>query len=282
MFRKIRALLEMIKVSHTLFALPFGLMGAFLAARHAPAVRDLAWIVVAMAGARTSAMAFNRIVDRRFDAANPRTSQRALPRGTVRVADAWVLVAAGAAVFLWASSRLNPMTLALAPVVLALALGYSFTKRFTSLSHLVLGSALALAPVGGFVAVRGSFAGFPPALALGVVLWVAGFDVVYACQDVGFDRGSGLRSIPAWLGEAGALRLAAALHAGALAALVWTGIEAALGPAYFIALAPAGAALLWQHRLVRPDDLSRMQTAFFTMNAAFSAVLFAGTWISLS
>jgi 4-hydroxybenzoate polyprenyltransferase len=227
-------------------------------------------------------MAFNRLADRRFDGANPRTAGRALPAGLARPAEAWALVTAGAGLFLLACWRLGPLPLALAGPVLALAFGYSLTKRFTWASHLVLGVVLALAPFGGWLAASGTAAGYPWPLSAAVVLWVAGFDVLYACLDVDFDRRSGLHSLPARLGRRRALALARLLHLAAFAGFLAAGLGTGLGAAYFAGLALCGAALAIQHLLVRPDDLSRVQLAFFTLNAAISVTLFAAAWAALA
>lgn len=281
MLGRIRVYLELVKFQHTLFALPFALMGTFLGAGGLPPARMLGWVVVAMVGARTAAMAFNRLADRRFDAANPRTSNRALPAGLARPAEAWAMVAGGGALFLLACERLGPWPLALAAPVLALAFGYSLTKRFTWASHLVLGTVLALAPFGGWLAASGTPTGYPWPLSAAVVLWVAGFDVLYACLDVDFDRRTGLHSLPARLEPRRALALARLFHLLAFAGFVAAGFQAGLGTAYFIGLALCGAALATQHLLVRPDDLSRVQLAFFTLNAAISVTLFAAAWVAL-
>lgn len=279
---RLRLWLETIKVSHSIFALPFALMGAFLAADGLPGWRTAGWTVVAAVAARTAAMTFNRLADRRFDAANPRTASRALATGAIAPREAWAVVAVAAAVFVAACAALNPLTLLLSPLVLALTLGYSLAKRFTALAHLVLGAALALAPLGGWVAAAGRLDGYPAVLSAAVVLWVAGFDIVYACLDEDFDRRVGLRSIPARLGRAAALRLARACHVAAFAGFAWIGWHFALGPPYLAGLAAAGLALAYEHAIVSPRDLSRIQVSFLTMNGVVSAVLFAATWLSLA
>ncbi|MDX1382923.1 MAG: UbiA-like polyprenyltransferase [Thermoanaerobaculia bacterium] len=281
MMQALAVRLEMIQFKHTVFALPFAFLGAILAARGLPPLAAALWVLVAMVGARTAAMAFNRIVDARFDALNPRTADRALPAGLVSTREAWLLVVVSVAVFELACLRLNPLTLALSPLVLLLVLGYSLTKRFTAGSHLVLGAALSLSPLGGWVAVTGSLGGYPWWLSLGVLLWVAGFDIVYSCQDADFDRRFGLHSIPARLGRRRALRLAAALHAAALAAFAAVGFAVAIGPLYLAGVALAGAAMLYEHLLVRPDDLSMVHRSFFTMNGVVSVVLLVATAVSL-
>lgn len=282
MLERIRVYLELVKFQHTLFALPFALMGALLGAGGMPPSRVFAWVVVAMVGARTAAMAFNRLADRRFDAANPRTASRALPAGVARPAEAWAMVAAGGGLFLLACQRLGPWPLALSGPVLALAFGYSLTKRFTWASHLVLGTVLALAPFGGWLAASGTPAGYPWPLSAAVVLWVAGFDVIYACLDVDFDRRSGLHSLPARLGPRRALVLARVFHLLAFAGFLAAGIGAGLGTPYFAGLVLCGTALATQHLLVRPNDLSRVQLAFFTLNASISVTLFASAWLALA
>jgi 4-hydroxybenzoate polyprenyltransferase len=280
--QRFRLWLETIKVSHSVFALPFALMGAFLAADGPPSARVALWTVLAAVSVRTAAMTFNRLVDRRYDAANPRTAARALATGAISPREAWAVVAVSAAVFVAACAMLNPLTLRLAPGILALTLGYSLAKRFTALAHLVLGAALALAPLGGWVAVAGSLHGYPVVLSAAVLVWVAGFDIVYACLDDAFDRAAGLCSIPSRLGRRAALRLARAFHLLAFAGFAWTGWRFGLGAPYAVGLAAAGAALAYEHAIVDPRDLSRIQVSFLTMNGLVSAALFAATWISLA
>jgi 4-hydroxybenzoate polyprenyltransferase len=274
--RNIRTTLEMIKIEHTLFALPFAFLGAVLAARGVPTITQLIWITLAMVGARSCAMAFNRIVDREIDRRNPRTSGRALPAGTLSVGFVWVFTIISAALFFVASAMLNRLTLLLAPVALCSILLYSFTKRWTRLSHLVLGWCLAIAPTGAWIAVRGSLDSPVPWLLSTVVwLWTAGFDVLYACQDCEFDRRAGLRSIPEKLGIARALWIARLFHAQAFSALVALYYVTQLGPLALAGVVLTGALLIYQHLLVRADDLSRLNAAFFTTNAFVSLILFA-------
>ncbi len=282
MFAKIRILLEMIKFEHTVFAMPFALMGAFLAARGVPEARTFFWVVVAMVGARTAAMGFNRIADRRFDAMNPRTANRAIPAGQVRLTEAWIMVIAASLLFFFACFQLNPLTLAISPFALAVTFIYSLTKRFTWLCHVVLGVALAFSPVGGWVAVAGDFAGFPWALPLGVLFWVAGFDTVYACLDADFDRSVGLYSLPSRFGRENAFRLAVFFHVVAFGLFVATGIATGLNFVYYIGIVLTGAALFYQHLIVNPRDLSRIDMSFFTMNGIISLVLFTATWLALA
>jgi 4-hydroxybenzoate polyprenyltransferase len=274
--RNIRTTLDMIKIEHTLFALPFALLGGALAARGLPTWWQLLWITAAMVGARSAAMAFNRIADRRFDAANPRTRERAIPAGALSLGFAWAFTAASAALFLLAAAMLNRLALLLAPVALASVLLYSYTKRFTSLSHLALGWCLAIAPTGAWVAVRGAIdSPVPLLLSLVVLLWTAGFDVLYACQDYDFDRRAGLHSISARVGVARALLVSRLLHAGAFAALVGLYFATGLGAAALVGVLATGALLVYQHSLVRADDLSRLNAAFFTTNAFVSVILLA-------
>ena len=279
-----RLTLEMIKIEHTLFALPFAFLGAVLAANGLPAPRQILWIIVAMVGARSAAMAFNRIADRQFDARNPRTATRALPAGLLSVGFVWAFTIVSAAVFLLAAAMLNRLTLLLAPVALASVLLYSLTKRWTQFSHIVLGWCLAIAPTGAWIAVRGEIGSpIPLLLSLVVLLWTAGFDILYACQDYDFDRREGLRSIPARFGIARALWIARGLHAIAFVALVWMYVLTGLGPLAFGGVLATGALLVYQHRLVRADDLGRLNAAFFTTNAFVSVILFLtfGTAIML-
>ena len=270
----IRVTLEMIKIEHTLFALPFALLGALLAARGVPATREILWITLAMVGARSTAMAFNRIADREYDARNPRTSMRAIPAGLLSVGFVWLFTVVSATLFFVAAAMLNRLTLLLAPVALVSVMLYSFTKRWTLLSHLVLGWCLSIAPTGAWIAVRGTFNTVPLLLSLVVLLWTSGFDILYACQDYEFDRREGLRSIPAHFGIARSLWIARALHAGAFAALVTLYLLAHLGPLALIGVFATAALLIYQHTLVRADDLSRLNAAFFTTNAFVSVILF--------
>jgi 4-hydroxybenzoate polyprenyltransferase len=282
MFEKIGILLEMIKFKLTIFAMPFAFMGAFLAAGGLPQLSVFIWIIVAMIGARTCAMGFNRIVDRKYDGANPRTADRAIPAGQVRLIEAWSMVVLSGALFFFACFMLNTLTLQLAPVALSLTLFYSLTKRFTSFCHVVLGAALAFSPLGGWVAVSGTLANYPYALSLGVLFWVAGFDTIYACLDADFDKAARLYSLPAGIGREKAFKVAGFFHVIAFLLFVVTGLQAQLNIFYYIGLGCAAAALLYQHRLVRPTDLSRIHAAFFSMNGFISVVLFLATWLALA
>lgn len=269
----------MIKFEHSIFALPFALTGALLAWRDEGFAREgvwvkLAWIVVAMVAARSVAMAFNRVLDADIDARNPRTKMRHLPAGLLSKSFAWGFIAFWTLIFLFAARELNPLCLKLAPIALAVLMFYSFTKRFTMSSHLVLGFCLGIAPAAAWIAVRGSLDPRILWLTLAVTLWTAGFDIIYACQDYAFDVESGLFSVPKKLGIAPALWVSRALHLGMLVSLLLLVHAFGLGS---LALAGVGAVaglLLWEHRLVKADDLSRVDAAFFTMNGYVSVLFF--------
>ena len=273
--RNLGTTLEMIKIEHTLFALPFAFLGAVLAAKGLPTATQILWITLAMVGARSTAMAFNRIADKDYDARNPRTSMRAIPAGALSVGFVLVFTICGAGLFLLAAAMLNRLTLLLSPVALASVVLYSYTKRWTMFSHLVLGWCLAIAPTGAWLAVRGSIdSPAPLLLSLIVMLWTAGFDVLYACQDYEFDRREGLHSIPARFGVASSLWISRLLHVGAFAALLALYFVTHLGSLAVVGLIATGALLIYQHTLVRADDLSRLNAAFFTTNAFVSVILF--------
>jgi 4-hydroxybenzoate polyprenyltransferase len=269
------ASLSMIRFSHTVFALPFALLAAVLAAGGVPPLRTVLFILLAMVGARSAAMSFNRIADRDVDAKNPRTASRELPSGVLSLRFAVVFCAASAGLFVFAASQLNRLCLLLSPLALAVVLGYSLTKRFSSLSHLALGLSLAIAPVGAWIAVTGSLAALPAVLGLSVLFWVAGFDVIYSLQDESFDRAHGLRSIPAGLGAARALLVSALFHAASLALLYAVFLLAGGGPLFGGGVVLAGGFLVRQHAIVRPGDLSRVDAAFFTANGWLSVAVFA-------
>ena len=281
MLKKLAILLEMIKFKHTVFALPFAFMGAFLSARGVPGMTTFFWIILAMVGARTCAMGFNRIVDREYDKLNPRTASRALPAKAVQLSEAWLMVILAGALFFFACYNLNQLTLILSPFALGLTLFYSLTKRFTWLCHVVLGLALAFSPLGGWVAVSGSLQNYPYFLSLGVLFWVAGFDTVYACLDADFDAGIGLFSLPARFGRQNAFRIAVIFHVIAFILFVLTGILSRLNFLYYIGIIFTGSALFYQHIVVNPRDLSRIQLSFFTLNGIISLTLFVATWLSL-
>jgi 4-hydroxybenzoate polyprenyltransferase len=268
------ATLSMIRFAHTVFALPFALLSAVLAAGAIPPLKTILFILLAMVGARSAAMSFNRIADRDVDAKNPRTAAREIPSGILSLRFAILFCTASAALFVFAASQLNRLCLLLSPVALAVVLGYSLTKRFSSLSHLVLGLSLGMAPAGAWIAVTGSLAWLPAVLSLSVLFWVAGFDVIYSLQDETFDRAHGLRSIPAGLGAPRALLVSALFHAASLALLYVVFVLAGGGPLFGAGVVLAGGFLVRQHAIVRPGDLSRVDAAFFTANGWLSVAVF--------
>jgi 4-hydroxybenzoate polyprenyltransferase len=274
-FSNIRTTLEMIKWEHSVFALPFALCGAMLAAGGLPTGSQLAWIVLCMVSARSAAMAFNRVADAQIDTANPRTATRAIPAGALSQTFVGVFVVASCAVFVAAASQLNRLTLYLSPVVLAVVLLYSYTKRFTRWSHLVLGFALGMAPAGAWIAVRGSLDPRILVLTAAVTFWVAGFDVLYACQDIDFDRAYGLNSIPQAFGVRRALYFSRALHLIMLALLVVLVLLFGLGKLAMAGVVAVAILLAYEHSLVSAGDLSKLNAAFFTMNGVISLVFFA-------
>lgn len=264
----------MIKFEHTLFALPFAFLGAILAANGLPTWWQLLWITVAMFGARSAAMTFNRIIDRDIDAANPRTAGREIPSGKLSVGFAWVFLYVSIGVFLLASYSLNWLTFALSPVALIFVLGYSYAKRFTAFAHLLLGLALAISPSAAWIAVRGSLTDeIPILLSVLVLMWTSGFDVMYACQDFEFDRKAGLRSIPARFGIKNSLRIARLFHFQAFVVLVLLYLVTGLGWLALGGVIAVGALLVYQHSIVKATDLSKMNAAFFTTNAFVSVIL---------
>ena len=269
---------NLVKLPHTVFALPFALVGVVLASYRRPLrMADVGWVIVAFTAARFAAMAFNRIVDRELDRRNPRTAMREIPRGTVSVAAASVSVLIASAIFVFSAAQLNPLCLALSPLALAWVLFYSYTKRFTRWSHLVLGCSLAIAPVGGYLAITGSWSRpswMLLALAIAVATWVAGFDVFYSLQDVEFDRAERLKSLPASLGEAGSIRVARVLHVSSIGALAAVGMAVGGGTWYWVGVTLAALLLMYEHSLVEPGDLSRLDAAFFTMNGMISVAFF--------
>ncbi len=281
LWRRIRLTLGMIRFSHSIFALPFALLSAFLAAGGWPARWTLGWIVVACVFARSAAMAFNRLHDERFDRQNPRTRHWALPAGLLSRRFVWCFLVFCAAGFVFSAAMLNPLAFILSPAALAILLGYSTAKRWTAGSHFILGLALGIAPIGAWIGVRGEW-GWPPLLlGLGVLFWVAGFDMIYSCQDEAFDRRVGLRSLPARVGRARALALSALSHALALACfLLLTGLPG-LGWGYLLALCVAAALLVYEQSIVSPADLSRLNMAFFTLNGWVSLLVFLGGFCDL-
>ncbi|MEY2805626.1 MAG: UbiA-like polyprenyltransferase [Planctomycetia bacterium] len=271
--------LSLVRFSHSIFALPFAFIGAAMAAGGWPSARVAVLVVACAVLARTSAMAFNRWADRAIDADNPRTSAREIPAGRIAPRAALLLAGTCAGLFVLAAWLLNPLAGLLATPVLVVLLGYSYMKRVSSAAHIVLGLALAIAPLGAWIAVRGELGAGVGAviwLAGGVLAWVAGFDLIYACQDAAFDRGRGLHSIPARAGVAFALRLSSALHVAATACFAMAGASAGFGWTWWLALAVAAALLVWEHSIVKPHDLSRVDAAFFAANGWVSVLLCAG------
>ena len=270
-----KSFVELVRLEQTLFALPFAYAGMLLAGQGFPSLNVLFWVSVAMFGARTAGMCANRIIDKHIDAANPRTADRALPAGRMNTSTVagWMLLSL--ALLVKAAYQLNPLCAKLSPIAVFLLLLYSYTKRFTWASHLVLGLVQACAPIGGWLAVTGSFHPVPLLLGLAIFLWVAGFDVLYACQDLEHDKKVGLYSIPARFGPETAFRISEAMHAGTLGALTAVGLLAHLGNVYYSALGLIGALLVWEHTILKPNDLSRIQHAFFTANVTISTLLLA-------
>ncbi|HWZ99374.1 MAG TPA: UbiA-like polyprenyltransferase [Candidatus Dormibacteraeota bacterium] len=287
MASRIRTVLEMIKFEHSVFALPFALTGALLAARFTshgwPTLRQILWIIVAMVSARSAAMTINRIADLRFDRENPRTKMRALATGALSVTFAWIFTLVAIAVFVVAAWQLNPLALKLSPVALAILFFYSFTKRFTNWSHLFLGFALGISPAAAWIAVTGHLDLRMLILCAAVTLWVGGFDVLYACQDVAFDQQAGLFSIPKQFGIGPALWIARVMHVGVAALLAWLAASFALPWPAWTGIAVVAALLTYEHSLVKANDLSKLDAAFFTMNGyiSISFLLFWGAAAAL-
>jgi 4-hydroxybenzoate polyprenyltransferase len=277
---RIHTVLEMIKFEHSVFALPFALVGALLAARAGgglPTWRQILWIIVAMVGARSAAMTMNRIADVEYDRRNPRTARRALPAGELSLSFAWAFTALASAVLVIAAWQLNRLALGLSPLALAILFFYSYTKRFTSWSHFVLGFCLGISPAAAWIAIRGSLDARMLILCAAVTLWVGGFDVLYACQDEEFDRTAGLHSIPKKLGIAKALLIARAMHVVMVGLLAWLAWSFHLAWPAWAGIAVVAALLAYEHSLVKPNDLSKMNAAFFTVNGYIS-LLFLLFW----
>ena len=272
--RSLRVTLEMIKWEHSIFALPFALCGAMLAANGVPSGRSLAWIIVAMVAARSAAMAFNRLADASIDAENPRTRTRALPAGTLSPAFVATFVLVSCGVFLLAAWQLNRLTLMLAPIALGVILLYSYTKRFTRWSHLFLGVALGIAPAAAWIAVRGSLDARILLLTAAVTFWVAGFDVLYSCQDYDYDRDAGLHSVPRYFGISGALWVARLFHVIMLGLLIALIVVFGLGKLAVVGVVAVAVLLAYEHSLVSAHDLSKLNAAFFTMNGVISVLFF--------
>ncbi|PYU71048.1 MAG: 4-hydroxybenzoate octaprenyltransferase [Acidobacteria bacterium] len=281
MLSRIKTVLEMIKFEHSVFALPFALTGALLAARatrHSwPSLRQILWIIAAMVAARSAAMTMNRIADLRFDRENPRTKQRALPTGAVTLQFAWFFTLVAVAVFFVAAWKLNPLALKLAPLAIAILFFYSFTKRFTSWSHLFLGFALGISPAAAWIAITGSLDPGMLILCAAVTLWVGGFDVLYACQDIAYDQRAGLFSVPKKFGIAKALLIARIMHIAVIALLAWLAFAFSLPWPAWAGIAVVASLLGYEHSLVKPGDLSRLDAAFFTVNGYIS-MLFLLFW----
>jgi len=281
MVSRIRTVLEMIKFEHSVFALPFALTGALLAARATahgwPTLRQILWIIVAMVAARSAAMTINRIVDVRYDKENPRTKMRALATGALSVSFAWLFTFAAVALFFLAAWKLNPLALKLAPIAIAVLFFYSFTKRFTHWSHLFLGFALGISPAAAWIAITGSLNWRMLILCAAVTLWVGGFDVLYACQDIEFDKEAGLYSVPKRFGIARALLIARLMHIGVVALLSWLAASFGLPWPAWAGIVVVAALLAYEHSLVRANDLSKLNAAFFTVNGYIS-MLFLLFW----
>lgn len=283
MLGRVGTVLEMIKVQHSLFALPWAFVAAFYAAGGLPPWDKMGWILLAMVAARSAAMAFNRAVDAKIDAENPRTRMRAIPAGKLSTAFTLAFAVVMVGLLVLAAWRLNPLCLKLSPIALAVTLGYSFTKRFTALCHFVLGLSLAAAPIGAWLAVAPDRAGHPLPYLLGaaVLFWIAGADILYACEDFEFDRARRLHSVPAAVGIPAALKISIAAHVVAVGALVAVGVLGHLGVFYHVAIAAIAALLVYEHAIVKPGDLKRVNQAFFHVNAVVSAVILAGALLDL-
>jgi len=279
--QKLKVFFEMIKFEHTLFALPFAYLGAFLAAKGIPPVLKLFWITLAMIGARTAAMSLNRLIDRHIDARNPRTSQRALPAGQLKVNEVYLYIVFSFLLLGYSAYQLNILALLLMPIAVFFLVLYSYTKRFTWACHIVLGISLGLAPAGAWIGVTGHWALAPILLGLGVMTWVAGFDVVYACQDVEFDRQEGLHSIPSIFGLRRGLEISSALHIFAPIFFIAVGVVMSMGWLYYVGVTIAILLLYRQHRLISADDFSKLGVAFFDLNGYLSLMLFVFSILDL-
>lgn len=281
-FKKLKIFLEMIKVEHTLFALPFAYTGALLVERKIPSGHDLFWITLAMVGARTAAMSLNRIIDRRIDEKNPRTADRAIPRGLISVLEVWVYVVLSFALLLVSAYNLNLLAFRLAPLAALVLFVYPYTKRFTWHCHLILGLALGIAPLGAWIAIAGRFDLAPVMLCAGVAFWVAGFDIIYGCDDYDFDRAEGIYSIPARFGIDAALRISTVFHVIAFILFVGVAVVLKLGLFYYTGMALTATLLFYQHYLLKPGDLSKSGVAFFNLNAILSGVVFFFTLLDVA
>ncbi len=274
---KVVLYLRMIKFPHSIFALPFAFIGAIMAAEGMPSIRKLVWITIAMVGARSGAMGLNRIIDRKIDQANPRTRNRELPKGTMQLSEAILFTAVAFAIFILAAYMLNPLCLKLSPIALAVLFIYSYTKRFTWFTHFVLGLALSAAPLGAWIAVRGTFDLEILPIAIAVVFWLAGFDILYALQDIEFDKSYGLYSIPKRFGIKGALLLARIFHFITYLLLLFSGFLFKLGIFYWVGMIVVAGLFIYEHSLIKEDDLRRLDVAFFNMNGYISITVFIFT-----
>ena len=277
LFKKIADYLRLIKFSHSIFALPFAFTSALIAANGIPTFSQIFWITVAMVGGRTGAMGMNRIIDRKIDALNPRTKNRELPRGVIKTGEAFIFTIIAFALLLFAAYKLNPLCLKISPIVLLVLFTYSYTKRFTWLSHIVLGTALSLAPLGAWIAIKGTFDFQILPLCFAVMFWVAGFDVFYAMQDIDFDKKHGLYSIPSAFGIKTSLRIARLFHLITIAMLLGLMPIFNLGVLYLFGVLIASALMLYEHSLIKPADLSKLDMAFFNMNGYISITIFVFT-----
>ena len=280
-FERIKVFLEMIKFSHTLFALPFAFTGALLAARGLPSAGQILWILLAMIGARTAAMGLNRLIDADIDAKNPRTATRAIPAGLLSKGNVALFILISLLLLLYAAYRLNPLCLMLSPLAIFFLGLYSYCKRFTALAHVVLGICLAAAPIGAWIAIRGDVTLPPLLLGAAVMFWVAGFDILYALQDLEFDRQAGLHSIPVKLGVTGSLWLARIFSLVMVVLLIWLCAIESLGIAFICGIAAVTLLLTYEHWLLKDGDLSRLDLAFFTMNGYVSIIIFIATAVDI-
>lgn len=280
-FERIKVFLEMIKFSHTLFALPFAFTGALLAARGLPSAGQILWILLAMVGARTAAMGLNRLIDAEIDARNPRTASRAIPAGQLSKGTVALFILVSLLLLLYAAWRLNPLCLQLSPLAIFFLLLYSYCKRFTALAHLVLGVCLAAAPVGAWIAIRGDVTLAPVLLGAAVMFWVAGFDILYALQDLEFDRQAGLHSIPVKLGVTGSLWLARIFSLLMVVLLIWLWLAASLGIPFLCGIIAVTLLLVYEHWLLKDGDLAKLDLAFFTMNGYVSIIIFLATAVEV-
>ena len=279
MLSYIKIIFEDIKFSHTIFALPFAIMSAFMAAEGPPSANKITWILIAMIGARSAAMACNRIVDSKFDSLNPRTQNRALPKGQISKNNYLIFLFFSAIIFVFAASQLNSLSFLLSPVALAIIFFYSWTKRFTAYSHLFLGLALSIAPVGAWIAIREEIGIIPLLLGAAVIFWLAGFDIIYACQDISFDKEVGLFSFPKKFGIAKALKLSSFFHFIMIIFLILLFLAAQLGWIYLAGVIIVAFLLLYEHSIIKDDDLSKINVAFFKVNGQISVVLMVLTII---